>query len=349
MKKLLLSLMALTMVVTVLSCKKDPNPNEGNVPAVPVYKEGVYNPVMKVASVTKNGDPDQEWSWQGDNLDRITWIGGEVKSYTYADGYITKVESDLSLGEELRYTYADGRMTKCDVYYSGALALQIDLQHNEVGKISGGQITIDDNFLMTLAGQLLGQGSFFEKLVGTPAAETMVQLAQIAKAHGDTKLSISDKVFSTSFVWNGENVDRQVLEGSLVLNVTADDLDLLQQFIDIPEQYLSLIQMVMMAGGGSLPLQVSIADTISATYDDMYNPMFCNWGELLSPQTLSRANMLTMSNNAAIALSISMMGQSQELLRRPFNTTEEYHYEYNDQKYPTKVTGTDEIIYTYKN
>lgn len=335
------------MIVSVLSCKKDPSPQDEA--RVPTYKEGVYNPVMKVALVTKNGESDQEWTWQGDNLDHITWIGGEVKTYTHTDGYITKVVSDLSLGEELRYTYANSKMTQCEVYYSGALALQIDFQHNEAGKISGGQITVDDNFLMTLAGQLLGKGSSFEKLVGTPTAETLVQMARINKASGDAKLNITDKHFSTTIVWNGENVDKQIVEGSLVLNVTADDLELIQQLIDIPEEYLSMIQMIMTAGGGSIPLQVGVADTISATYDNMYNPMFCNWGDIISPQTLSRSNVLSLSNNAAITLSISVMGQNQELLRRPFSTTEEYLYEYNDQKYPIKATGNDEIIYTYKN
>lgn len=346
MKKLSLSLLALTMIVSVLSCKKDPSPQDEA--RVPTYKEGVYNPVMKVASVTKNGESDQDWTWQGDKLDHITWIGGEEKTYTYTDGYISKVVSNQSLGEELRYTYADGRMTKCEVYYSGALALEINLQHNEGGKISGGDITIDDNFLMTLAGQLLGGGSLFEKLLGTPTATAMVRMAQIAKADGE-KLSITNKTFTSAFVWNGENVDKQIVEGSLVLNVTADDLELIQQLIDIPEEYLSMIQMIMMAGGGSIPLQVGVADTISATYDNMYNPMFCNWGDIISPQTLSRANVLFLSNNAAITLSLSVMGQNQELLRRPFSSTEEYLYEYNDQKYPIKATGNDEIIYTYKN
>lgn len=346
MKKLFVSLLALTVLASVSSCKKEKDPQEE--PRVPVYKEGVYNPLMKIVSMTKNGDPDQDWTWQGDKLDHITWIGGEEKTYTYTDGYISKVVSNQSLGEELRYTYADGRMTKCEVYYSGALALEINLQHNEGGKISGGDITIDDNFLMTLAGQLLGGGSVFEKLLGTPTATAMVRMAQIAKADGE-KLSITNKTFTSAFVWNGENVEKQILQGSFVLNITAEDLELVQQFIDIPEQYLSLIQMAMMVAGGSLPLQVGVADTISATYDNMYNPMFCNWGDLLSPQTLSQANVLTLDNNVAITLSIAAMGQTQELFRRPFNTSESFTYEYNDGKYPTKAIGTDEITYTYMN
>jgi hypothetical protein len=81
----------------------------------------------------------------------------------------------------------------------------------------------------------------------------------------------------------------------------------------------------------------------------MYNPMFCNWGTLLSPLTLSRANVLTQENHFVAALAISMMGQTQELLRQPEDTFEEYRYEYNDKHYPTKKIGDTEIIYTYKN
>lgn len=347
MKKLFVSLFAVAILASVVSCKKTETSEE--IILTPVYKEGVYHPIMKVASVSENGILSQEWSWNRDNLDHITWIDDGVKTYTYTGDYITKVVSNQSMGEELRYTYADGQMTKCEVYYQDAMALSVDLQHNASGKISGGEIMVDDNFLMNLAGQLLGQGSFFERLVGTPAAQALVKMAQVARVSNGAKLGISDKTFSTTFIWNGENVDKQVLNGSFILNISSEDLELVQNFIDIPEQYLTIIQMAMMLGSGSIPLQIGLTDTISATYDNMYNPMFCNWGDIMSPQTLSQSNILTMNNNMLLTVSIALMGQNQELFRYPNNTSEEYRYEYNDKKYPTKVTGTNEIVYTYKN
>ena len=347
MKKILVTLCTLALLVSIASCKKEKDPVVEN--PIPVYKEGVYHPIMKVVTVSENGDTTQEWSWVGDNLDHITWADGEVTNYSYNGNLITRVASNQDLGEELRYTYAGEQMTKCEVYYEGNLAVTMDLQHNAAGKISGGIISIDDNFLMTLAGQLLGQGSFFEKLLGTRTAEAMVQMARIAKAQPDSKFSIDNKNFTMNFEWNGENVDKQILNGSFVLNVTSEDLELVQNFIEIPEQVLQVIQMVMAMTGGNLPLQVSLTDTIVATYDSMYNPMFCNWGTLLSPLTLSRANVLTQENHFVAALAISMMGQTQELLRQPEDTFEEYRYEYNDKHYPTKKIGDTEIIYTYKN
>jgi hypothetical protein len=119
-------------------------------------------------------------------------------------------------------------------------------------------------------------------------------------------------------------------------------------FLDIPEEYLGLIQMAMMFQGG-LPLTLNLSDTIACTYDTNYNPFFCNWGEIFSPQTLSRSNVLVMNNYFEVALSVSMMGQSMELLRRPTETLEEYTYQYNDKKYPVKIMGDSEIIYAYKN
>lgn len=347
MKKLFVTLCTLALLVSIASCKKEKEPVVEN--PIPVYKEGVYHPIMKVATVSEDGNIVQEWSWLGDNLDHITWTGEGDKSYSYNGDLITKVVSNQGLGEELRYTYTGEQMTKCEVYYEEELAVSIDLQHNEAGKISGGMITIDDNFLMNLAAQLLGQGSFFEKLVGTRTAETMVQMAKIAKAQNDSKFSIANKSFTMNLEWNGENVDKQILNGSFVVNVTSEDLEFVQNFFEIPEQYLSIIQMVMAMTGGNLPLQVTLSDTIVATYDNMYNPMFCNWGEVFSQLTLSRANILNQENHFDVALAISVMGQTQELFRRPEDTFAEYSYEYNDKHYPTKVISDTEIIYTYKN
>lgn len=338
-------------MAAVLSCKKDPvTPPEQQNP-VPVYAEGIYHPCMKIATVTKDGELSQEWNWSGTNLEYITQVGEGTTTYSYSGDYITKVVSNNDLAEELHYTYNGTQMSRCDVYYSGALAITIDFQHNAAGRISGGDVTIDDNFLMSLAGNLLGKGSAFEKLMGTQAATTLVQMAQAPGFSDGRKLSISDKTFSVVFDWNGENVDRQILSGSLTLNVSNDDLELIQQFLPIPEEYQSVLQMIqtaMVMMGGTLPLQVTLADTATATYDTMYNPYFCNWGELISQRSLSRANPLVVNNHFVFTISINLMGQQQPLFTRPQDTLEEYTYEYNDKHYPTKALGADEVIYTYK-
>ena len=326
MKKIVAPLIALAVLLSAVSCKKTEDAHEIPAP-VPVYKEGVFHPVMKLASISDDGTVTQEWNWIGDNLDRITRNGTVLKTYSYEGDMIMRVSNNEGLGEELRYTYANGQMTKCELYYQDVLAVTVDLQHNAEGKLSGG----------------------IEQLLGSSMAKNQVQFAKIADRAGDSKFSIGDKSFTLGFVWNGENVDKQIINGRFVVNVSSEDLEMVQNFMDIPEEYLSMIQMAMMLGGGTLPLQVDLADTITATYDEMYNPMFCNWGEIFSPQTLSRSNVLVMNNYFEVALSVSMMGQSMELLRRPTETLEEYTYQYNDKKYPVKVMGDSEIIYAYKN
>ena len=148
--------------------------------------------------------------------------------------------------------------------------------------------------------------------------------------------------------WTGENLMQQVIGGVVTINVSEDDIDFIQQFVSIPEEYLSLVQMAMMLSGGQLPVKMTLTDTITATYDDMYNPMFCNWGEIFSSKNLSLNNVLTMKNNGAFKLSVALMGQETDLFNQPQNSEQSYTYEYNDKKYPTKVVGDGEVVYTYK-
>lgn len=344
MKKVIISLCALAVLAGASSCKKD---KEENV-KVPVYAEGIYHPIMKIASVSQNGEIIQEWNWNGDNLESITTTGVGTTSFSYSEDYVTKVTSNGNLNEEIVYSYSDGQMTKCEVYYSGALAVTANIMHNEAKKMSGADIIIDDTFLMNLAGELLGKGSAFEQIVGRHAAESMILAAKMSQTSSASKFAITDKTFSMSLQWNGENVEKQILGGLVNFTLSSDDIAMFQQFI--PEDILPLIQMMMMMTGGTIPVQVAVTDTITATFDNMYNPMFCNWGELISSKTLSLNNMLSSEENGAVTLSINVMGQNNELFSRPNYNSQEFSYEYNDMKYPTKVSsGTDEVIYTYKN
>lgn len=343
MKKVIVSLCALVLLASVLSCKKE----KEEIEKVPVYAEGIYHPIMKIASVTQNGDTVQEWSWNGANLDSITNSDGRTMVYSYSGDYITKVSSNDNLSEEIVYLYSEGQMTKCEIYYQGALAVTLDMRHSDARKINGADITVDDNFLMTLAGSLLGKGSAFEKVVGRQAAESMILAARMSQTSLASKFSITDKTFSMSFQWEGENVVKQILGGVVNVTLSTEDLELFQQFI--PEEYMQYIQPLMLLMGGQVPIQFAVNDTLTAIFDNKYNPLFCNWGEMISSKTLSLNNMLSSEDNGAVTFSIVALGQSTELFRRPIYNSQEYSYEYNTDNYPTKVSGTDEIVYTYKN
>lgn len=344
MKKVFVSLLVVAVAACTVSCKKEPVPDP-----VPVYEEGIYHPCQKLATVTENGVLSEEWNWSNDNLNTITMTeSGSSTVYSYSGDFITKVVSARDFGEEIRYTYTGNQFSGCEIYYEGALAVTMTMQHNAEGKVSGADIVIDDNFLLSMAGNLLGKGSAFERLVGRSTAESMILMARLSNRPGAPKFEISDKTFSMNFLWTGENLTQQVISGVVTISVSIEDIDFIRQFVNIPDEYLSLVQMAMMLTGGQLPLRLTLADTISTTYDDKYNPMFCNWGEIFSPQNLSLNNVLTMANSGLFKLSVALMGQETDLFSQPQNSEQSFSYEYNSKNYPTKVLSDGEILYTYK-
>lgn len=346
MKKIAISLCALALMVGAVSCKKDKIDPIAEENPVPVYAEGIYHPTLKIATVSEDGELTQQWNWEGDNLDQIVATNGENVTYNYSGNYISKVTTAGDRAEEIRYYYdGSNAFQSCEIYYDGVKALTMLFTHNAAGKISSADVTIEDSFLLSLAGDLLGFDSSFEKLLGRPAAESMIAMAKIAHAKG-TKFSVGEKVVTANLEWAGENVANLMLQASVTLTLDTNDLNLVQQFLPIPEEYLPIIQMAMTYNGG-LPLTLALNDTISSTYDTNYNPMFCNWGMMVSPENLSLNNILTQTNKGAVSVKVSMMGQSMDLLNNPMDDYTEYLYQYNDKKYPTRVSGDAEREYTY--
>ena len=141
-------------------------------------------------------------------------------------------------------------------------------------------------------------------------AKSLVDMAKLTQNHEGAKFDIGDKNVTMTLLWNGENMTQQVNSASINLNVSADDIEFISQFIDIPEQYMSMIQLVMAMGGGNVPLQLSVNDTMTSTYDNKNNPLFCNWGGIFSPQNLSMNNVVTTTERGALSVGISMMGQT---------------------------------------
>ena len=346
MKKFVVILSACAMMAGAVSCKKEKiEPIEQD--PVPVYAEGIYHPTMKLATVTEDGMLTQEWNWEGDNLDKITSPDGGATTYNYSGNYISKVSMTGDEAEELRYYYdANNKFTKCELYYNGLQAVTMNLTHNAAGKMSGAEVLVEDSFLLSLASGLLGGGSLFEQLVGRQAAESMIMMAKLQYAK-NPKFTMGNKEFGMVLNWEGENLSSQVINGNASIILDTNDLNLLRMFIDIPEEYQGLIQMVMALQGG-LPLTLTLNDTIACTYDTNYNPFFCNWGEIFSHRNLSLNNALTMTNTGAVKIAASLMGQTMDLYSYPLSEYQEYEYQYNEKRYPTKVSSGTEILYTYK-
>lgn len=343
MKKLIVAICAVALMAGAVSCKKD---EVEPVISVPVYTEGIYQPLQQIEAILEDGVQVQEWVWNGKNLDHVTMADGSSMTYNYSGNYISKVTTTGEKSEELRYYYTDNLFSKCELYYNNVLAVTMDILHNANGKVSSATITIDDSFLLTLAGGLLGGNSMFEKLLGRQTAESMIRMAQVAQ-YDNSKFTVSNKTVTMNLEWNGENLDKQIVSANVTVNLDTNDLNLLSMFIEIPEEYLSFVQMAMALGGG-VPLSMTVSDTISSTYDTMYNPMFCNWGTIFSAENLSMNNVLTTTHNGSFNLTVSLLGQSMQLLNQPIEDYYEYQYEYGNHKYPVKVSGDRELAYTYK-
>lgn len=348
MKKLAVALCALAMI-SATSCKKDDANSVVDNP-VPTYTEGCYQPYAQIATIMEDGELQQEWQWSGKNLDQILLTNGGNIVFSYSGKYISKVSNTGGEKQEIRYFYQGEAISKCEIYYNNVLAVTMNMTHNAGGKMSGADLTIDDNFLLNLAGSILGKGSAFEKLVGRKAAEQMILMAQLAQKD-NSKFSVGSKTFTMTMVWDGENLKQQITNGNVVLNISSDDLETITSMLPLPDeaqQIVQLIQMAMMLGGGNLPINMSISDTVNVTHDANYNPFFCYWGDVVSPENLSQNNVLTMTHEGAAKLSVSMMGQTMDLMSTPFDDYTEYIYQYNDKNYPTQVSGDKNVTYTYK-
>ena len=344
MQKLFVPIIALALVAGAVSCKKEKVEHI----CTPVYQEGVYHPCQMIDTLVDEDGNRQIWLWSDNDLTEVRYGDDEVVTYNYANNLISSVTTIGGAREEIHYSYEGGKFSTCDIYYNSAKALSMALTHNEAGKISGADVTIENDFLLQLAGSLLGKGTAFEKIVGNNMAKSLVDMAKMTQNQEGAKFDIGDKNVTMTLLWNGENMTQQVNSASINLNVSADDIEFISQFIDIPEQYMSMIQLVMAMGGGNVPLQLSVNDTMTSTYDNKNNPLFCNWGEIFSPQNLSMNNVVTTTERGALSVGISMMGQTTNIYNQPIESYKEYIYEYNDKNYPTRVSGDLNVTYSYK-
>lgn len=342
MKKFIILLSAFA-VLGAISCKKD------DADAVPTYAEGRYQPIEKIASIAEDGSLTQQWTWGKKNLEQIAMAGGGLTTLSYSGNLISKVTTDGASKEEIRYTYANKQFAGSEIYYNDAKSIAFNnILHDANGKINGADITISDGFLMSMLGGMFGNGGGLIKNFGRPFTESLAKMAQLRHQVEGSKFEFAGTTMNMSMIWDGENVKKLIVHGDITVNISTEDIDLVSQFMPIPEEYLGLIQMAMMLGGGKLPLNIAYNDTTVCTYDNNYNPMFCNWTQMFSPQNLSLNNLTYAEHLGSMDLSAKVMGQSVSLMSTPLNSNETYVYEYNDKKYPTLVIGEKDITYTYK-
>lgn len=354
MKKVLATLWVLALIAGAASCKKDnpkpepasetPAPGEDIV--YPVYHEGQYVPLMQVSTVTENGELSEEWTWDGDRLDYITYSGAQsgTARFHYDGDYISSVKGGAGQ-QDLYYTYSNGKITHMELVDGDTPLVQADLTHGGSGdKITGATLDVDDEYLQSLIGAMTGLLGKTDKA----APKSLKALLRMAAKDADPKFEITDNTITLGYTWNGENVATQVLNVSVDGKLSQEEYETLSQYLPIPEQYRTIADMLVAAQGG-LPLRITMNDTTTYTYDNRINPMFCFWGTMLSADILSLNNILTATTTGSYTIAAVIMGQQVNLLNNPTDDYEEFSYEYNSKYYPTKKIGGEEVSeYTYR-
>lgn len=124
MKKILLSLLLVSMVVSFSSCKK----------------EGVYKPKEKISRIYKDyGDGDgkelrEVWTWDKKQLQRIEhYYDGDMEwseEFSYnKKGQVERVD-DYESSEYTEYTYDGRKLSKATYYYNGSIEEECVFKHD---------------------------------------------------------------------------------------------------------------------------------------------------------------------------------------------------------------------------
>ncbi len=352
MKKIFVTFCVLALIAGATSCKKEtPDPEPGSTPTpgpsenivYPVYHEGQYIPIMKVSTVTENGAQSEEWTWDGDRLDYITQQEG-VTRFNYTGDYITSVTNGDS--QEMVYSYADGKLTTLEMRDGATTLIEATLARGNNGKISGADLDVDSDYLQSIIGAMTGFGKSPKP---APASlKALLQSARTAPKGDGSKFSITGNTITLGYTWNGENVATQVLNASVDAKLSQEEYESMSEYLPIPDQYRTIADMLVAAQGG-LPLRITMHDTVTYTYDNRINPMFCFWGTMISADILSLNNILTATTTGSYSVAAVIMGQEINLLNNPMDDYEEFSYEYNSNYYPTKKTGGEDVTdYSYR-
>lgn len=356
MKKIL-TIMCATALLGFAACNKDKNEpgNGGNSgQAETVQGEGIYNPAVKINRISySDTTPDQIWVWDGNRLASImtdTEDGGIDFEYTSEDRLQTVEASVMGADIEATLSYnAQKLISGAGVNVGGIDALSAVMTHNAQNKLSHISLDADDeliNMLLTLLPSLMGD------MMGDSTGDSPLNYLTAAPA---SKLSLENKSFEADFVWNGNNVARMIVNASLTMSTTLNEIptELLQTMV--PEEYRGMIDLaVSLMGDTPIPVQLTVADTVDYTYDNKKNPLKGFFGQV-SIAALSTNNIVTVSGHgnanisATIDLGITTMPLGQDT---PLNDlgSNSYNYTYTANGYPSVVTDADgnTTTYTYK-
>lgn len=330
MKKSIIILLAATIVMGAVSCKKEKNEPTNNVPTEPTYQEGVYAPLMKIETINYEDNNNIEtWNWNGEELTSITSTNNGTRNFTYNDGKIARVNGGImGINGIINFTYNGDQLKQCTVNNEGSDLALVSFTHAE-NKINGADVAIDVDYVVSMLRELIP---------GLPTKSVNTK---------GIKLSESDNNAHVDFIWDNKNIKQMKMSGDIPFEVTKEMYESIKPYLPLEESVLSMIDIYFLMQN-SLHLQISVSDTIDYTYDmEGFNPYFCYMGDV-SPVNLSLNNVASASTHGKINLSVNLTGNPTQLFSRPNEDQENYTYTYNEKKYPTKVQGTKNYTITYK-
>ena len=345
MKKVLYALCAMLLLATT-ACKKENTPENGTPggnggnnggtehPEVVPTGEGIFSPDQKIETITVDGQLSEEWTWTNKKLTMIEKTDGAT-SFEYNGWRVSEMTTMLEgTPVDVEYAYDNNdKLATVDAYSGNMHAVGIVFNHNNAaGKISDMSLNINSALLGMLS-ELIGNG-------GIPGF-----------TKGMSKFSIENTDFNAHLTWQGDNVKRMILEGSVDINTTIDEASNLLSMMNIDslgsfnlDSVISTFSVLLT--DSNLLVTIQLADTTDYTYDNANNPFYGYLGAL-DVTTFSANNVKTLLSSGTANISITAhtwFGNQTIPLPMSYSLgtrSETYTYTYNNANYPLTVTVTD--------
>lgn len=343
-KSVMVALCAMSMLAMV-ACndKEDENGGQqgGNTPAV---NEGVYNPAQKIVDIKENGGLSEHWTWDGNKLMSMTpYYDGTLDednavTFTYnSNGMITKVaEGDGGFETTVAYN-GSNQISSLTVNQDGEMMYAMSPVHGSDGKINKVNLDLSDEFIQMLASQIINGGGMDFKAKAEPV-----------------KAVTDNVVASVNLTWNGNNVSRSIVNAVFSGSMSLSELAELPMFAAMLEQYPTVQAALAMLGSTSVPVEITVADTMDYTYEAGTNNPYCGLttgiADMEFATYLSAALVKSSLENGSVSFNATLPVPGLPLpyvTKTADNETVSFTYTLNAANFPQTCTGSDGSVIEY--
>ena len=346
MKKLQIALIAIICTLSVASCGKV----KGNL------GEGIYQPNIKISKIyTGSNNLAQSWDWGTSKLSSIQDIENGINySFSYAGdmlGNVTMDYTDDTPSQSIFYSYGGTMLTQVEIVEGTQTMVKMFVNHDADDHISTINLDISNDYLIRMAKQLLFQKSALSHVISSNAFNAMAAINEISISKKAPKYDVSNKHFTITYTWNGDNISSEVTSGNVSATATINDISSAFDLGSVS----SLLQ--YFGSDTEYPLSCTVSSKTEYLYDDAKNPLQYCWANGIDATNLSRNNVTkattTGSADATFTLivpeSIPLIGgMSYDVPRNiDLGETQEYTYKYNKKNYPESYTNNG-VTHTYE-